>query len=328
MVASIRTRGSEHNQGPAQFARGKGVPGRRSSTRKGLGGCTKCRERKEMQQDLSQEKEGERSKGGGAAFSTMSHHRKAKPKEDSVSGPFIHSSGSSAVTDHPLCAGPEVGAGETDVKEPQEMGEGSLGVMGIRADCLEEGNPGNRENAASCLSTELRCQGKYWSQSFSPRPGRGKSGILPRAGYPVIHSFIHSFVRASVYSTQAFAQTGRGDSDPASETAARINKCRSVSRAVEGGQPVRGRQNLLEVFVESRLPGPASDHRLPVGVRAGNGILTPPPPLSRSLATAQPGTHWLTVPSGSGCAGRVALPRGRLYRWQPGTGSGGPQVLF
>lgn len=29
-----------------------------------------------------------------------------------------------------------------------------------------------------------------------------------------IRSFAPSFIRASIYSTQAFAQTGRGDSDP------------------------------------------------------------------------------------------------------------------
>ena len=78
----------------------------------------------------------------------------------------------------------------------------------------------------------------------------------------LIHSFIHSLILPS-------GKTGRGNSDPAQHSPVStllqrrqvsINKCKSVSRVIEGGHPVLAGHRITWSLETNRLPGPALDH--------------------------------------------------------------------
>lgn len=225
-----------------------------------------------MQPDLSQEKGwGGRSKRR-APFPQRPTIVRQSQRRIQSRGSFIHSSGSSAVTDHPLCARPEVGAGETHIREPHEMSEGSLGVMGIRADCLEEGSPRNLENPPHASQLSLGAKEDIGPKVFPSVRGEESpecSRVSWISTHSLIRSFVHPFIPHEPLLRQAeVTQTQKRDSG--------ANK--QVQICVKGGGRWTASAREAESsgsVVENRLPGPPSDHWLPVGVGAGNCILKP-----------------------------------------------------
>ena len=84
----------------------------------------------------------------------------------------------------------------------------------------------------------------------------------PDSSGKLIFSFIHSLILPS-------GKTGRGNSGPAQHSPVSmllqrrqvsINKCKSVSRVIEGGHPVQAGHRITWSLETNRLPGPALGH--------------------------------------------------------------------
>lgn len=155
---------------------------------------------------------------------------------------------------------------------------------------------------------------KIWVPKVLPLSGVRKvrnSPVSWVSAHSLLHSFVHPFIQHKPLLRQAeVTQTQKRDSG--------VNK--QVQICVKGGGRWTASARAAESsgsFVENRLPGSPSDRWLPVRGRAGNCTLKP----LGAWRWLSPAPTWLAVLSGSGCAQRVALPRGRLHRRQPGTGS-------